>query len=206
VRGPEGSRCAAAVDAALDRAAGALTAAGHAVDELDLPLLAEAHRLWYLLVLTELRQRLALIDDVGDQGLRTAARLYLEVAAEWWGPDPALPEYIAGYARRGTLIRGLQEVLATTPLLLTPVSAEPPFEHDADLRGVDGMRRVVAAQWPMTAVATLGFPAVAVPTGIVAGLPTGVQVIGSRFAEQSALDAAGVIEAATGVPRPVPEH
>jgi amidase len=206
VRGPEGSRRAAAVDAALDRAAGALTAAGHAVDELDLPLLAEAHRLWYLLVLTELRQRLALIDDVGDQGLRTAARLYLEVAAEWWGPDPALPEYIAGYARRGTLIRGLQEVLATTPLLLTPVSAEPPFEHDADLRGVDGMRRVVAAQWPMTAVATLGFPAVAVPTGIVAGLPTGVQVIGSRFAEQSALDAAGVIEAATGVPRPVPEH
>jgi amidase len=198
VRGAQGPPRAGAVDAALDIAAGALTAAGHAVEELDVPQLTEAHRLWYLLVLTELRQRLALIDDVGDEGLRTAARLYLEVGAEWWGPDPALPAYIAGYARRGTLIRDLQEVLATTPLLLTPVSAEPPFEHDADLRGVDGMRCVVAAQWPMTAVATLGLPAVAVPTGMVDGLPTGVQVIGARFAERSVLAAAGAIEAAAG--------
>ncbi len=203
VRGAEGSPRAAAVDAALDTAARALTAAGHAVEGLDLPLLAEAHRLWYLLVLTELRGRLALIDDVGDEGLRTAARLYLEVAAEWWGPDPGLTEYIAGYARRGTLIRGLQQILATWPLLLTPVSAQPPFEHDADLGGVDDMRRVVAAQWPMTAVATLGFPAVSVPTGIVDGLPTGVQLIGPRFGERSVLDAAGVIEAAAGVLTPI---
>jgi amidase len=65
------------------------------------------------------------------------------------------------------------------------------------------MRRVVAAQWPMTAVATLGFPAVAVPTGVVDGLPAGVQVIGPRFGERSVLDAAGVIEAAAGRLTPV---
>jgi amidase len=118
------------------------------------------------------------------------------VAADWWGPAPGLSAYLAGYARRGTLIRRLQEALASTSLLLTPVSADPPFPHDADLRGADGMRRVVEAQWAMTSVAVLGVPAVAVPTGMADGLPVGVQLIGRRFGERNMLRAAGVIETA----------
>ena len=50
------------------------------------------------------------------------------------------------------------------------------------------------------AVNFLGLPAVAVPVGLVGGLPQAVQVIGPRFGEELCLRAAEVIEAPTGLP------
>ncbi|MFB4269872.1 hypothetical protein [Nonomuraea sp. GTA35] len=44
-----------------------------------------------------------------------------------------LPAYIQGWARRATLITRLQELLGSNTILLTPASAEPPFEHDAGI-------------------------------------------------------------------------
>jgi MFS family permease len=43
----------------------------------------------------------------------------------------------------------------------------------------------VTAQWPMTAVPTLGFRAISVPTGVADGLPVGVQLLGRRFREDT---------------------
>ena len=48
-----------------------------------------------------------------------------------------------------------------------------------------------------------GIPSVSVPTGVVGGLPTGVQVVAPRWREDLALDAAEVIEAAWPMPTPV---
>ncbi len=61
----------------------------------------------------------------------------------------------------------------------------------------------MAAQWPMTAIPTLGFPAISVPTGVAAGLPVGVQLLGQRFREDTIFDAAEVIEARGGVLAPL---
>ncbi len=55
----------------------------------------------------------------------------------------------------------------------------------------------------LSAVPTLGFPAVAVPTGTVAALPVGVQLLGQRFREDTVLDAAKVIEARGGALTPI---
>ena len=49
------------------------------------------------------------------------------------------------------------------------------------------------------AVNLLGLPAAAVPTGLHAGVPIGVQIIGPRFREDLCLDAAQAIENAVGV-------
>ncbi len=49
----------------------------------------------------------------------------------------------------------------------------------------------------------LGLPSVAVPTGVVDGLPSGVQVVAARWREDLALDAAEAIEAAWPMPTPV---
>jgi amidase len=192
-----------AVNAALDTAAEWLTAAGYVVEEVELPLFEEAYRLWWLLCMEEFRQIMPLVEQVGDDGMKTAAAHYYEVAKDWWGPSPGLPEYMNGYARRGTLIGTLQAFLQDTPLLLLPVSAEQAFEQDADLAGVERARSVMAAQWSMMAIPMLGFPALSVPTAVVEGLPVGVQLLGRRFREDTILDAAEVIEARNDVVTPI---
>jgi len=192
-----------AVDAALATAARWLSEAGYRVEEVEDPVFGEAYRLWYLLVMEELRLKMPMIDEWGDAAMKKAAEHYYAVAREWWGPKPDLAAYIEGYARRGTLIARLQRFLEDWPLLLLPVSAEQAFEQDADIASVDGMRRVTAANWSMMAIALLGFPALAVPTGLANGLPVGVQILGRRFREDTVLEAGEVIEERAGVLTPI---
>lgn len=192
----------AAVDAAIDTAARVLGDAGYAVEEVELPLLGEAARLWSLLLFEELRTMPHEIEMFGDAGVKDSLASTFRAVAEIWGPRPTLETYIKGYARRGTLITRLQQYLGEDRILLTPVSAEPPLEQDADLAGDVRMREVLDAQWPLQAVPVLGFPALAVPTGVTDGLPSGVQLIGGRFREDVLLDAAAAIEARTPRTRP----
>lgn len=187
-----------AVEQALRQAAGWLADSGYEVEEVELALLEEAYRLWYLLCMEDFRLLMPLVEEVGDHGMKTAAANYYAVAAGWWGEKPVLEDYINGYARRGTLIRQLQTFLETYPIVLLPVSAEPPFEQDADIASVERMRQVMAAQYSMMAIPLLGFPALSVPTGVVDGLPVGVQLLGRRFGEGSLLDAGNAIEARAG--------
>ncbi|GAA3583245.1 amidase family protein [Nonomuraea rosea] len=182
------------VEDALDTAAGWLAAAGYEVEELELPLLAEAARLWSLLLCEDLRPMVPGMRELGDEATRINLTHCFEAAAELWGAEPGITAYIQGWARRATLITRLQELLGTSTILLTPVSAEPPFEQDADIIDPERARSLFAAQWPMTSVPVLGFPAVSVPTGVAGGLPSAVQLIGGRFAEDLILNAAQAIE------------
>ena len=192
-----------AVNDALDTAAGWLADAGYVVEEVELPLLAEAYRLWYLLCMEEFRQIMPLVEEIGDEGMKRAAATYYAAAKEWWGERPGLEDYMNGYARRGTLIGRLQAFMEDYPLVLLPVSAEQAFEHDADIASIESGLRVVAAQWSMMAIPTLGFPAISVPTGVADGLPVGVQLLGGRFREDTVFDGAEVVEARGGVFTPI---
>jgi amidase len=192
-----------AVSASLDEAAGWLRDVGYVVEEIELSVLAEAYRLWYLLCMEEFRIIMPMVKEIGDEGMQKAAAHYYAVAADWWGEKPTLEDFIAGYARRGTLIRQLGGILDSYPLVLLPVSAEQAFEQDADIASIESMRRVMAAQASMMAIPALGFPAMSVPTGVAGGLPTGVQLLGRRFDEDSILNAADVIEARAGIFTPI---
>ena len=46
--------------------------------------------------------------------------------------------------------------------MLLPISAELPFEQDADVASVERTRQVITAQWSMMAIPLVGFPAIAV--------------------------------------------
>ncbi len=192
-----------AVTAALDLAAAQLADVGYIVEEIELPILAEAYRLWYLLALEEFRPLMPFVEETGDAGMLQCARHYYAVAADWWGGEPSLGDYMAGYARRGALIARLAQFMERYPLILLPVSAEQAFEQDADIASLDRMREVMNAQWSMMAIPMLGFPALSVPTGIAGGLPVGVQLLGRRFREDTLFDAAAVIEARNGVFTPI---
>ncbi|OOG50402.1 amidase [Polaromonas sp. C04] len=203
VRGDDVARPAAAVNSALDSAAKWLSDAGYQVDEIALPQLQEAYRLWYLIALEEFRQVLPEMRRVGDSRVCRAAAHYFAIARGWWGKTPGLEAYMTGYARRGTLIAQLEQLLHDTPLILLPVSSEQSFEYDLDIVSVDSMRRVAAANWSMMAIALLGMPAAAVPTGIANGLPVGVQLMAGRWRDELVLHAADVIEERAGVITPI---
>jgi amidase len=183
---------------ALETAAHALETAGHELVDVELPMVEEAYRLWYLLCMEEFRQLMPLVEEVGGEGMQLAAATYYTAAKEWWGDSPDRDTYMNGYARRGTLIAELQKLLVEFPVVLMPVSAELAFEHDADISSLERGLEVVQAQWSMMGIPLLGFPAASVPTGIQGGLPVGVQLLGQRFEESSILDIAEIIEAHCG--------
>ncbi|MGW1065234.1 amidase [Streptomyces aureus] len=184
-----------AVEKALDEAVAKLTDAGYQVEELDgLPLLAEAARLWSLLIYEDFRPTMPTVEMIGDADIRTSLTYSFAAAAGEWGDSPTLAEYIHGWSRRGALVTELQELLGRDRLLLTPVSAEPPFEQDADIASPERAAQLVAAMWPMAAVPILGFPAATVPSALIDGLPMSVQLIGGRFEEETVLDAAQAVE------------
>jgi amidase len=192
-----------AVDAALTAAARSLADAGYEVEEVQLPLFAEAWRLWWQLVQgVEFADLGRAIEEHGDEAIRRSAANQFAVT-ERMHSDFGLEAYVRGYARRGTLMRELQLFLQRFPVLLTPVSAERTFEVDADVREVDRMEQVIAAQWPMMSLALLGFPGLSVPVTAADGLPIGVQLVGQRFREDVLLEAGGIVEARNDVTTPV---
>ncbi|MEI3612421.1 amidase family protein [Pseudogracilibacillus sp. SO30301A] len=191
-----------AVTEAIDTAVNNLKNAGYIVEEVELSLFAEAHKLWCLLVLEDLRGLMPMIEKFGDEASKINLKHNYEVAKEWWG-NITLEDYKQGYARRGTLITQLQQFQEEYPLLLTPVSAEQAFEQNIDIESVESNRRLMEAQWPMMAVPLLGFPAISVPVSVYEGLPTGVQLIGKRFREDTLFDAAEIIEDHASISTPI---
>ena len=62
-----------------------LEAAGYELEEVELPMVEEAYRLWYLLCMEEFGQLMPLVDEVGDEGMQGAARTYFAAAQQRWG-------------------------------------------------------------------------------------------------------------------------
>jgi amidase len=163
-----------AVGSAITVAAQALEAAGYVVEEVELPLLAEAWQLWWQLVQgIEFSELAPAIEELGDAAIRKSADNQFAVARRMSG-DFGLEAYMRGYARRGTLVRDVQLFLQEYPLVITPVSAERTLEIDADVRGMERM---------------LGFPALSVPVSNPDGVPVSVQAIGRKFREDTLFDA-----------------
>lgn len=74
---------------------------------------------------------------------------------------------------------------------------------DFDICGIGEYRQVAAGMRLCTAISFVGVPAVAVATGIVEGLPQGVQLIARMYREDLCLQAAAVVEDALGRPTPI---
>jgi amidase len=88
-------------------------------------------------------------------------------------------------------------------VLLTPVSTRPQFRWGEDLGSQAANDLSYRVQAPLTAFALLGLPCVAVPTGVIDGLPTGVLVMAQGYREDVALEAAEFIEAQCPMPTPI---
>jgi len=173
------------------RAAGQLEDAGYVVEEADPPSIAEAAETWAKMTAWD---SLLTWDHVSPL-LSPDGRAQMEILFGVIGPVSPT-EYRQTYIRRLAIARAWAKFQQQYPLVLSPVSTQPPFPVGTDLTP-NGLESILRSMSFLLAVNLLGLPAVVVPVGIGAGLPQAVQIIGRRYREDLCLDAAAAIEART---------
>ncbi|MFC3230733.1 amidase family protein [Marinibaculum pumilum] len=189
------------VKSAIGQAAGWLADAGYAVEEVAVPRAVEAAEHWLTLVMSDTRRGMAgAIAELGDDAIKRA----------YEGMDAGAPaeigftDYMAALEGRTTVLRTWSLFQEDYPLVLMPVSMQPPFEQVADQQGANAFAGLLQAQRPLTMINLMGLPGMSVATGISAdGTAMGVQIVGQRFREDLCLDAAEVVEARAGVSLPI---
>ncbi len=176
----------------------ALTGAGYEVEEVEPPQLFEAYLAWTELVVTNLAVEAPLLATLlGEGGQR-----FLDLTSVEFAPATAETHYLM-HQSRYRIARAWREFMEGYPLVVGPTWTQPPFAHGFDVESAESAMKVVEAFRFVLPANLLGLPAACVPTGINDGLPTGVQVIGTLFREDTCLDAAEVIERSLGVLTPI---
>ncbi|MGI9331876.1 MAG: amidase [Gammaproteobacteria bacterium] len=184
-----------AVSGAVHAAAEALRGAGYEVEEVMAPNFAEMAQAWGRLLATELHVKM--LGTIREHA-HDDARQVVEGYVEHYTPLD-LSGYMHALADRTRLMREFNAFLDRFPLAVWPVSLARPLPVNHDLGGAQTLRELVGLQAPQYVINYLALPAAAVPTGVVDGLPAGVQIVGPRFREDLCLDAAEAIEGHTGV-------
>jgi amidase len=113
-------------------------------------------------------------------------------------PDAAAAEQ--AFMTRQDLLRRWGQFQVDLPLVVAPVATAIPARVGTDLSDVGG---TVRSMRMVLAVSALGLPAVAVPIGVVDGLPQSVQIVGPPYREDLCLDAAAALEDRLGVLTPI---
>ncbi len=188
---PDGLEVTAEVENALREAATQLADAGWEVTEVDTPPMREAMQLQLLLWMSEYHYNGGMAVKQEDDP--DANFVYAQLRANC--PTPTLEGLMEALQRRITLAREWQLFLSKRPVLLCPVSAEPPFPDMLDVESPASFRRVLEAQMTQIALPLMGMPGISVATGNNASAPMGVQLVATRFREDTLFAAAADIEA-----------
>lgn len=187
---PFGEGVSAPVLAAMAEARAALQAAGHRVEEVALPDALLASEIWGRMTLAEVEalQRDEL-ERHGSAGVVRTVNAYKDFFGE-----PTLAGTLRDLMERNRIRRAWSQLLERYDLVLMPVSAEPAFANDLDLRQPDEIPRLLRAQRFLLMINALGLPAAAVPTGLHQGVPVGVQLVGAPLDDELCLQGAQAIE------------
>jgi amidase len=198
IRAPEGGTVHPVVSAAVDRVAAWLADAGYEVVELedrDTPGLARTATLAFRLLMSDLDHQLT---PIVQRLASEAMRAYWDVLRERAEPYPTVGDYIDALASRTTLLRAWLLFLDDHPVVLAPQMLGPLLAVGEDVRSAEDTRRTWDDLAPSIAVNLLGLPSALAPAGLHDGLPTGVQLIASRYREDVCLEAASVVEERAG--------
>ncbi|MFJ6785665.1 amidase [Streptomyces yangpuensis] len=199
VADPGGHGVHPAIRGAIASAADALRDAGYDVrEEQDVPRMDEALEAYGRITVTEFAPTWPVVRGLLGKG----GDRYIEMAMEQTPPASA-QELMKLMGTWMNIRRSWAGFLDEYPLLLGPVFTEPPVEPGLESRDRSGRDRVGSGMRLCTVTSFVGVPGVAVPTGVVDGLPCGVQIVGRAFREDLCLDAAQAIEDRLGVLTPV---
>ncbi len=187
---PDGLEVTPEVENALREAATQLADAGWEVTEVDTPPMREAMQLQLLLWMSEYHYNGG--TAVKQEDDPDANFVYAQLRENC--PTPTLESLMEALQQRITLAREWQLFLSKYPVLLCPVSAEPPFPDMLDVESPASFRRILEAQMTQIALPLMGMPGISVATGSDASAPMGVQLVAARFREDTLFVAATDIE------------
>ena len=184
------------VRAAIDQAANALANAGYAVEAVEPPEIERLKEVWFRIIFADFRATMEeSVRRLGSPEVNRIVDAYFSMAGEM----PDLGGYVRDLAERNRLLRAWNLFLEERPLVLAPVSTEPPFPVNDDLKGPERVREIFDSLRYTSAMNLIGLPGVVAPTGLYRGAPIGVQIVGRRYREDVCLDAAEAIESSAGV-------
>jgi amidase len=192
---PIGAGVDPAVAEAVWQAASWLSSAGYQIVEVDPPEAAKIAEDWRRLIFTEAAHLMG--SAVGNIASKNFREVFANCVASIEQLD--MPGYMRMLGDRTRQRRLWAAFMQENPLLLMPVSGERPMPQLDDLKGKPRVKTMLDAQAPLYIINHLGLPAAAVPTGLVDGVPMGVQIVGQSFREDLCLDAAQVIEDHVGI-------
>ncbi len=187
---PDGLQVTDEVETALRSAAQQLKDAGWSVTEVNCPPMREPMQLQLLLWMSEYHYNGGTAVKREDDP--DANFVYAQLCENC--PTPTLESLMEALQQRLRLARIWQQFLTEYPVLLCPVSAEPPFPDMLDVESAESFRRVLEAQMTQIALPFMGMPAISVATGSDAAAPMGVQLVAARFREDVLFAAASDIE------------
>jgi amidase len=182
------------VVAAIEQAEQWLRNAGCELEEVEPPHFEEGAFLWRQMVMDDLRRGgQPAMEAMADAGTQAALRGYMNGL-------PALDrdQTLDMQMRRFNICRDWAVFFEQYPVLLMPNSWQRQFAIDADKGAPEQMEAMLAAQAPLLGTAMMGLPGLSVPTGVVNGLPVGVQLVSGRFREDLVLRVGEMIEQAAG--------
>lgn len=184
-----------AVRQAVETAAAHLEAAGHPVEAVDPPDIIDVYQTRADLIFTEFHHAMEpAVRQHGSPAINKVIDGYLAFSNVL-----DLPGYIAAAAKRTTLLRRWMQFMERYPIVLTPLSLQPPFPVGEDEKGNEAVKAIFDSLIYQASMNLLGLPGAVVPVLVDDGIPIGVQIVTQRYGEGLALDAAEVIERQVGV-------
>lgn len=189
---PEGMEVSEDVRKALIRAATHLQNDGWVIEEINCPPMQPAALINAKLWMAEMKLG---ADKLLEQEAEADSQfVFRQMSVDAGSVD--LESVMSALQTRIGLIREWEHFLRTYPLLICPVSGEPPFDQQLDVQSEAAFARVFEAQIPQRALPALGLPALAVATGYANDRPVGVQLVSGQFREDLLLQAGATLELA----------
>ena len=182
---------------AIRRAGQLLEAAGWQVEEAEPPELEQVTQTWLDLIATDFT---AMLRGMRAYVSKPVCDYMTDVCAQADLENTSNSEI---HATRSRLTRLWSEFFVRYPVCVGPTWTQLPWPVDADLAPATGIGLVRDTVRFITPGNVLGLPSVALPTGVAAGLPTGVQVYADLWREDLCLAAAELIEAGVDTPTPI---
>jgi amidase len=179
-------------------AADALAAAGYDVVEVEPPRFVDVMDAWAAFIFQDIRGLLSIVGPL----MSDDANGFLNAALEHY-PPLDLDGYTGVLVARQTLMREWAKWFVDIDLLLTPTWTQLPFAHGWDVESPARALETLEMMRPVLPANLLGLPSTCVPAGLVDGLPVGVLLTGDRFADDTTLTAAAVVEAALAPATPI---